>query len=654
MMNKRNAFVLIFSLAVLSACNKGSAEYLEVEVATNMRALLEEEDTDKDKRITKDDQGDRRFELQLTNGGEYVVSSTYFLSNLLQELALKNAAGDSVAFLELSRIEEAPSSRISRNIREVYWDDLTRTVDRKGLKKILEDSKSSDTVTRRIYVPSTDSVAREYFNSLAHEFSNFRVEVLPENITPEYVKSINDKPGILSLKLENGRGVPFVVPGGRFNEMYGWDSYFEGLGLIRDDRNDLARAMVDNFCYQIEHYGKILNANRSYYLTRTQPPFLTSFIRSVYAAMEVEDKEWLKKTLETAITEYETVWMVSGERLAPNGLNRYYAASIGIPPETEDGHFREVLTGFVNRYNESRADFEEEALTLEEYVHNYQSGAIVEPDLDEYFLHDRSLRESGHDTSWRLDNSCAHLNTVGLNALLYKYETDLAFLIGNYFNGVLAHENGKSYSAGYWRKQARMRKELMNELMWDETKGSFYDYNLITSFRTDFESATNYFPLWAGLATEDQAKRMLDRLQSTLVAHCGVASTAKASVEKYATNDVQRQWDYPNGWAPHQMLIWKGLQNYGYDAEASELAYRWLWMITRNAVDYNGTIPEKYDVVSCTHKVYAEYGNVGTEFDYITTSGFGWMNASYQVGLDVLDSELLKKLNDLVPPEEVF
>ena len=103
----------------------------------------------------------------------------------------------------------------------------------------------------------------------------------------------------------------------------------------------------------------------------------------------------------------------------------------------------------------------------------------------------------------------------------------------------------------------------------------------------------------------------------------GIAGTSKAAVEELSKGKVQRQWDYPNGWAPHQMLIWRGLLNYGFEKEAQELAYRWLWMITRNAVDYNGTIPEKYNVVSCTHKVYAEYGNVGTEFDYITTSGFG-------------------------------
>jgi len=134
----------------------------------------------------------------------------------------------------------------------------------------------------------------------------------------------------------------------------------------------------------------------------------------------------------------------------------------------------------------------------------------------------------------------------------------------------------------------------------------------------------------------------------------GIAATSKSAIEELSKGKVQRQWDYPNGWAPHQMLIWKGLLNYGFEKEAHELAYRWLWMITRNAVDYNGTIPEKYDVVSCTHKVYAEYGNVGTEFDYITTSGFGWMNASYQYGLSILSQKSIADLNALVDPSNLF
>ncbi len=99
--------------------------------------------------------------------------------------------------------------------------------------------------------------------------------------------------------------------------------------------------------------------------------------------------------------------------------------------------------------------------------------------------------------------------------------------------------------------------------------------------------------------------------------------------------------------------MWKGLLDYGYEKEAHELIYSWLWMITRNAVDYNGTIPEKYNVVEATHKVYAEYGNGGTEFDYITTSGFGWMNASYQLGMELLPEVFYQRQDELVPPAKL-
>jgi len=116
--------------------------------------------------------------------------------------------------------------------------------------------------------------------------------------------------------------------------------------------------------------------------------------------------------------------MVSGKRLCDNGLNRYLAEGIGIPPETEAGHFDEVLGEYAKKHGLSLAEFESK----------YANRTLVDADLDEYFVHDRSVRENGHDTTWRLDNVCADLNTVDLNSLLYKYETDFAYLIKTYFN----------------------------------------------------------------------------------------------------------------------------------------------------------------------------------------------------------------------------
>lgn len=615
----------------------------DLPVDKTMSDLLAGYDTDGDKRITKDDAPQKDYFMVSTKGDTVILRNTYYISNLLQELAIAHEEAKEFTLITLRQIQEPPAERISRRIRSHFWDDLTRTIDEEGLNRIVADEKMHDS-RQRIYVPYHDTTGITYFMELQKRRQNLEVVILPPVVTPEYVRSINNRPGILSLKIEDGKGLPFVVPGGRFNEMYGWDSYFEGIGLLLDRRLDLAKAMVDNFCYQVRYYGKILNANRSYYLTRTQPPFLSSFIREVYEAMPAQDKEWLAESLAMAIKEYEEVWM-QGKRYTPEtGLNRYYAEGLGIPPETEPGHFREVLDDYAKKYGLSILEFEE----------RYKSGEIKDVQLDRYFVHDRTLRESGHDTSWRLDNVAADLNCVDLNALLYKYEKDFEFLVGTYFKDGFTAENSKTYTAGYWREKAATRKMLMKQHLWDEEQQGYFDYNIKTGKRTDFMSATNFFPLWAGLCTDDEAAVMVPKLMAELKAEGGFLASSKASTEKYAKGYVQRQWDYPNGWAPHQMLLWKGLIDYGYEAEAREMIYRWLYTITQNAVDYNGTIPEKYDVVESTHKVYAEYGNVGTDFAYITRSGFGWMNASYQYGLSLLPQEYVQKLDNLEKPEDIF
>jgi len=613
----------------------------KVEIEKTLNRLLAQEDTDGDKKITIEDNGPKAFELISEDGNQTTIKGTYYLSNLLQELVIQKQAGKVTAEINLEFIEELPANRISRMIKDFYWKGLTRRMDKSGIEALISDTKN-DTLTSKtlpVYIPFFDDLAFNYYKNLETDLPIKAIK-LPESITPDFVKSTHNEPGILSLKLEevNGeiKGVPFVVPGGRFNEMYGWDSYFEAVGLLCDGKVDLAKAMADNFQYQIEYYGKILNANRSYYLTRTQPPFYTSLISEVFEV--TQNKEWLASHLKTAIKEYETVWMGEGKRLTSNGLNRYYAEGIGIPPETEEGHFDEVLEVYAKK----------QALSIKEFVAKYQSGAIKEPELDIYFTHDRSLRESGHDTSWRLDDVCADLNTVALNSLLYKYESDFAHLIDAHFDGVF-----EGYHGAYWYTVADERMQRMYKLMWNQDQGQFFDYNCKTQTQTYFESASNYIPLWTGVHKKD-AKKMVEALMHQLKENGGIAGTSRAMNAKLPENAIQRQWDYPNGWAPHQMMIWRGLKIQGFHIELQELVYRWLYMITRNAVDYNGTIPEKYDVVAATHKVFAEYGNVGTDFEYITQEGFGWMNASFQYGLKLLNKNLIKRLNNLETPASIF
>ena len=314
--------------------------------------------------------------------------------------------------LDEARLNENPVQRLSRLIRYSFWDGLTRRIDASSIAKAGTDLKDWTIDPRpRIYIPESCPEQIEYYKKLARDQPDIRLDVqrlTPQMITPDGIRDLNEKPGLLALAMEpyknprtgasELRGLPFVIPGGRFNEMYGWDSYMESIGLIVNERVDLAKSMVQNFCFCIKHYGKIFNANRTYYLGRTQPPFLTDMALRVYDKIrhEADALDFLRDAIVAAIKEYYTVWVVS-PRLDPlTGLSRYRPEGVGVPPETEATHFVHVLAPYANKYH----------MTVPDFIgaYNKNDGTITEPELDEYFLHDRAVRESGHDTSYRLEN----------------------------------------------------------------------------------------------------------------------------------------------------------------------------------------------------------------------------------------------------------
>ena len=671
---------VLVSLVALTGCGGAmrstsgppmrTARPLEVVVAQNLERLIQEEDTDGDKKITIKDtpqadpnRGDRRFQLIAANGKRYEVAGTYPLSNLLQELKLAEEAKSGTVEIELRKIFENPVQRISRSIRDIYWDSLTRRIDGDNLEQVLQDEKVPDGEFRHLYVPQSDTQSYEYFSRVAEERPELqlRVEQLPGEVTPDYVRGLDGQHGVLSLALVRAIGgksvgLPFVVPGGRFNEMYGWDSYFIALGLLEDDRVELAKGIVDNLVYQINHYGKILNANRTYYLTRSQPPFLTSLATAVYRRLPRDQisKAWLREVLAAAIKEYHEVWM-SPDRLTKIGLSRYFGSGIGPPPEVEPGHFDAVYRPYAA----------ERGLDVRSFERSYKAGEIIEPELDRFFVHDRCVRESGHDTTYRWNlqgDRCSDFVTVDLNSLLYKTELDLARVINREFDGALELADDTTETSKAWYKRADKRRNRIRRYLWDKKRGMLFDYDLVNKKRHPYVSATGLYPLWAWNG-DDPPRRIFNTAEARKIAETtlallempgGVAASGEESRDALSDARPARQWDYPNGWAPHQMLIWRGLLDYGFNEMAHRLIYRWLYTITRNAADYNGTIPEKLDVVRRSHEVFAEYGNVGTEFAYITREGFGWMNASYQVGLSLLPPSLRASLENLVPPEWIF
>ena len=610
-----------------------------IHVESTLEKLLAREDTDHNIQITIEDKGPKTIELGTAASGglrRRDVRGTYMVSSLLQELTLAKRYGRKTIVLDEVRLYENPVIKLSRLIKEQFWVNLTRRIDGSNIAAVAEDPKDWTSDPRpRIYIPVGAPEQYDYYTRVAKEHPKMRLDVqwLREDCSnSEYVRDLNEAPGLLAVAMErvedtpdgkpDFRGLPFVVPGGRFNELYGWDSYMETLGLLANDRIDLCEAMVKHFCFCIRHYGKILNANRSYYLCRSQPPFLTDMALRVYERINhrADALDFLREAFFAAIKDYYTTWMSKPRYDERSGLSRYVPGGIGVPPETEAMHFVHILTPYAQKHN----------MTFNEFVHAYNYRHIREPELDEYFLHDRAVRESGHDTSYRLENVAAHLATVDLNSLLYKYETDIARVIRNHFGDKLdippqwhVPGNPTFETSSTWDRRSRKRRSMMDKLMWNEEKGMFFDYNTFAQEQTGYESATTFWAMWSGVATPRQASAMVAKALPKLEAHGGLVSGTEESRGPVGLKRPNRQWDYPFGWAPQQMLAWIGLLRYSFEEDAQRLAYRWILMCTKAFVDFNGVVVEKYDVTRQVdpHKVTAEYGNQGSDFKGVATEG---------------------------------
>ena len=456
------------------------------------------------------------------------------LSNLLQELTVAKNLGRSTVLLDEERLNENPVNRLSRLISTQYWDTLTRHIDGRMINVIALDSKNRGPNSNpRIYIPSSETEQYDYYSKIAKERPELKLEIvyLPNPITPEWVKSVNDKPGLLALAMEkhtdpkSGKteltGVPYVVPGGRFNELYGWDSYMIALGLLVSNKVDLAKGIVQNFCFEIEHYGKILNANRSYYLCRSQPPFLTDMVLRVFDKIKhtAGALDFLKSSFQSAIKEYYEVWTCEPRLDPKTGLSRYYPDGLGIPPETESTHFEHLLMPYAKKYN----------VSFEKFQQMYNDGEVNEPELDLYFLHDRAVRESGHDTSYRLEGRCADLATIDLNSLLYKYEADISHTIRTRFGDRFEMPDGSIETSAVWDRRMKKRKAAVDKYLWKEEAGMFFDYDTKNEKICDYVSATTFWAMWSGIASPRQAWRLVEDALPKLEEIGGLVAGTEAS-----------------------------------------------------------------------------------------------------------------------------
>lgn len=213
---------------------------------------------------------------------------------------------------------------------------------------------------------------------------------------------------------------------------------------------------------------------------------------------------------------------------------------------------------------------------------------------------------------------------------MYKYETDIGWAIKHIFNDDLSIPTGYGPSlantSDYWTYKSSIRRDMVNKLCWNEDTGMFHDYNTAQRRQTPYESLTTFWSMWSGLASKAQAETLVHTTLPKFEELGGAVSTVKQPVEQDGGGPAlrQRQWDHPFGWAPHQMLLWDGLIRYGYNDIARRLAYKWVFLLTKIAVDNNGMITERYDVTRFrlgTDEV-VEYGNQGVDFRGVPLEGY--------------------------------
>ena len=439
----------------------------------------------------------------------------------------------------------------------------------------------------------------------------------------------------------------YVVPGGRFNEMYGWDSYFIIRGLLRAGRVDLARGMVDNFFFEIEHYGAMLNANRTYYLTRSQPPFVSSMFADVYRAIQeahtsdpIADKAWLERAYADLDKDYG-MWTRDPHLAGQTGLSRYYDFGEGPPAEAvqdETGFYRKVAQYFF--LHPVQADdyvVEMNAGTTQSVAGSPYSLQVCEVSTTmaraecekakpfklsaDYYKGDRSMRESGFDVSFRFGpfgSATHHYAPVCLNSLLYKTEKDLE---------QMSLWLGHAEDARKWNKRAEDREKLITRYLWNQQQGLFFDYNFQTSQVSNYRYASTFYPLWAGLATPEQAKAVAGNLKIF----------ERPGGLPMSTEETGAQWDLPYGWGSIEILAIDGLRRYGFNTDADRVSYEFLSTVADN-FGRDGIIKEKYNVVTRSSEAHVE---LGYEMNVV---GFGWTNAAFLELLHGLPQEMVERL----------
>ncbi len=364
---------------------------------------------------------------------------------------------------------------------------------------------------------------------------------------------------------------PYTVPciSDQFQEMYYWDTYFTNVGLILSGRTDQAIHNVNNIAFLIERYGYMPNGNRTFYLSRTQPPFLAKMVMDLYAV--TGDRLWLRKMYTVMEKEY-AFWQA--ERMTAAGLNRYSGDT-----DTLDEN---LACDLAQRFG---YPIPEDPETIQQY-----SSALL------------AFAESGWDCNSRFGLQVRDYVPVELNALLWGMENTMAQICKLLQIG----------SQSVWRERAQRREALINRFSRDAERGVYCDYNFVREQKSEWISAAAFYPLFVGLASRRQAEQVRNCLKK-LECEYGISATEQIP------DSFQLQWDYPNGWPCLQLIVIEGLINYGFTEDALRIARKYCQTVEKNFVK-TGSLWEKYDMTT---------GEVSASKEYESPKMMGWSAGVY-------------------------
>ena len=472
-------------------------------------------------------------------------------------------------------------------------------------KKIFVDQKTFvDCYPKRSLTEINNAYNREKlsggFNLKTFVTTNFDLPDHPEekvvsksfDSVEEYIQCLWDALTRYPETLPESTLIPlpekFIIPGGRFREIFYWDSYFTMLGLQVAKRIDLIESMVNNFACLINRFGFVPNGNRTYFLSRSQPPFFSMMIELL---SEEKGNDTYVKYLSQLEKEY-AFWMKDMEKLTTTDNAQKHVIRM------KDG---EVLNRYWDELNTPRP---------EGYVDDLHTAELAGKESREICRHIRAGAESGWDFSSRWFKDEKNLYTIcttdiialDLNCLLLHLEETLSKTY---------KLKGSNAEAERFDKAAQNRKEAIQKYMWDEASQLFTDFDWKNNKPNRVATVIMVYPLVFKLASQKQAQAVTGKLKERFLQPGGLLTTLNVSGQ---------QWDAPNGWAPLQWMAFKGALNYGEIEFANQLKQNWITNVDA-VFKSTGMLMEKYNVVNTM--LNAEDG------EYPNQYGFGWTNGVY-------------------------